>query len=61
MAKEKLIPPQKCLKCGSANITSSEYYRDPFCMVEEVVCEDCGHTWRESYKLTLTDIEEDPE
>ena len=58
MAHEKLTPPMKCPRCGSTEISASEYAREVYSMTDKVVCESCGHTWLEHYKLVLIGIEE---
>lgn len=58
MAKKKLVPPVKCPKCGSDDLSKSDYYRDLYAMSEEVVCDSCGHSWIERYTLILEEIEE---
>lgn len=58
MAKKKLVPPTKCLKCGSDDLDTSVIHRGLYTMSEEVVCDSCGHSWIERYKVILEEVEE---
>lgn len=58
----KLKPYEKCPKCGSEELEPNCKQRDDHSMTELVICNDCGHSWREVYSLELIAItdEHDP-
>jgi len=44
-----------CQKCGSRNVTNTDYKSEQFWSLERYKCDDCGCEWEHETRQEITD------